>query len=130
MLNHLPTTMLLNTSLSAKLQSPSNRIDLQDRRMARGAGSPRPNPAPCLNPSENLDMIVEQTLEELGMHTLRVKYKALRSFSCVQHVCVYEIALIRAIRPCHPSQSMPLTLALVLLLGRACVCVCVCVCIY
>lgn len=84
-LNQLPTTTLLNTCLSAKLQSPSNRVDLDDKRMMRGAGSPRPNPAPILRPSENLDMIVEHTLQELGMHTLRVSVR-LKYFS-ITSVC-------------------------------------------
>ncbi|CAN0568216.1 unnamed protein product, partial [Ectocarpus sp. 12 AP-2014] len=72
-LNHMSTTVLVNASLSAKLQSPTGRVDLEDRRMARGASVYRPNPAPLLSPSENLDMIVEHTLEELGTHTLRVR---------------------------------------------------------
>ncbi|CAM9647694.1 unnamed protein product, partial [Sphacelaria rigidula] len=71
-LNHLPATVLVNASLSAKLQSPSARVELEDMRMERGASVARQNPAPALQPSENLDMIVEQTLEELGTHTLRV----------------------------------------------------------
>ncbi|CAM9247688.1 unnamed protein product [Scytosiphon promiscuus] len=71
-LNHMSSTVLVNASLSAKLQSPTGRADLEDRRMARGASVSRPNPAPLLSPSENLDMIVEHTLGELGTHTLRV----------------------------------------------------------
>lgn len=71
-LNHLPSTVLLNASLSAKLQSPSAPIDLEDRRMARGASVARANPASALKPAENLDMIVEHQLVELGTHTLRV----------------------------------------------------------
>ncbi|CAM9665395.1 unnamed protein product [Ectocarpus sp. 12 AP-2014] len=74
-LNHMSTTVLVNASLSAKLQSPTGRADLEDRRTARGASVSRPNPAPLLSPSENLDMIVEHTLEELGTHTLRVTVK-------------------------------------------------------
>ncbi|CAM9429438.1 unnamed protein product, partial [Ectocarpus sp. 13 AM-2016] len=74
-LNHMSTTVLINASLSAKLQSPTGRADLEDRRTARGASVSRPNPAPLLSPSENLDMIVEHTLEELGTHTLRVTVK-------------------------------------------------------
>ena len=38
-------------------------------------------------------------------------------------VCIYQIAHNHAIRPCHPSHSMPLAL----ILPRVCVCVCVCV---
>lgn len=72
-LNHLPSTVLVNASLSAKLQSPGEREDLEDRRMARGASVSRPNPAPSLAPTENLDMIVEHTLKKLGTHTLRVR---------------------------------------------------------
>ena len=72
MLNHLPSTVLANASLTAKLQSPTGRVDLEDKRTARGASVSRPNPAPLLAPAENLDMIVEHTLEELGTHTLRV----------------------------------------------------------
>lgn len=71
-LNHLPGTVLVNASLSAKLQSPSARVELDDMRMERGASVAKQNPAPALRPSENLDMIVEHTLEELGTHTLRV----------------------------------------------------------
>ena len=44
-------------------------------------------------------------------------------------VCIYSIAHNRAIRPCHPSHSMPL--ALILAGGdQMCVCVCVCVCVF
>ncbi|CAM9331025.1 unnamed protein product [Ectocarpus fasciculatus] len=71
----MSTTVLVDASLSAKLQSPTGRVDLEDRRTARGASVSRPNPAPLLSPSENLDMIVEHTLEELGTHTLRVTVK-------------------------------------------------------
>eukprot|EP00903_Cladosiphon_okamuranus_P010481 g9916.t1 len=71
----MPTTVLANASLTAKLQSPTGRVDLEDKRTARGASVSRPNPAPLLGPSENLDMIVEHTLEELGTHTLRVTVK-------------------------------------------------------
>ncbi|CAN0450842.1 unnamed protein product, partial [Hapterophycus canaliculatus] len=67
----MPSTVLVNALLSAKLQSPTGRADLEDRRMARGARASRPNPTPLLSPSENLDMIVEHTLGELGTHTLR-----------------------------------------------------------
>ena len=67
-------------------------------------------------------------------------------------VCIYKIAYGRAIRPCHPSHSMPLALILcvcvcvliklhitaqsgpvilvILCHSHVCVCVCVCVCIY
>lgn len=72
-LNHMASTVLANASLTAKLQSPSGRVDLEDRRTARGASVSRPNPAPSLGPSDNLDMIVEHTLQELGTHTLRVR---------------------------------------------------------
>ena len=42
-------------------------------------------------------------------------------------VCIYKIVHYRAIRPSHPSHSMPL--ALILPRG-VCVCVCVCVCVF
>lgn len=73
--------MLLNASLSAKLQSPSAPVDLEDRRMARGASVARPNPASALKPAENLDMIVEHQLVELGTHTLRVSARG-SAFVC------------------------------------------------
>ena len=38
-------------------------------------------------------------------------------------VCIYEIAHNPAIRPCHPSHSMPL----IILVTKTSVCVCVCV---
>eukprot|EP00752_Nemacystus_decipiens_P010921 g9705.t1 len=71
----MPSAVLANASLTAKLQSPTGRMDLEDKRTSRGASVSRPNPAPLLGPSENLDMIVEHTLEELGTHTLRVTVK-------------------------------------------------------
>lgn len=74
------STVLVNTSLSAKLQSPTGRVDLEDRRTARGASVSRPNPAALLSPRENLDMIVEHKLKELGTHTLRVREDR---FGCV-----------------------------------------------
>ncbi|CAM9706999.1 unnamed protein product, partial [Discosporangium mesarthrocarpum] len=74
-LNHPQNKPMINTELSAKLQSPSDRTELVDVRMARGAASDRPNPTPVLAPSENLDMIVEHTVLELGTHTLRVTVK-------------------------------------------------------
>ncbi|CAN0010089.1 unnamed protein product [Choristocarpus tenellus] len=74
-LNQLQSKDLINASLSAKLQSPTDRAELVDVRMARGASTARANPTAALHPSENLDMIVEHTLKELGKHTLRVTVK-------------------------------------------------------
>lgn len=73
-LNHLPGTILVNASLSARLQSPNSRVDLNDMRTERGASVARKNPTPTLHPTENLDMIVEHALEDLGTHTLRVRF--------------------------------------------------------
>ena len=64
--------------------------------------------------------------DDTYIHTLRCV--------CVR-VCIYYISHNRAIRPCHPSHSMPLELILpkgfkgstVILV---CVCVAVCVCVY
>ncbi|CAM9312855.1 unnamed protein product, partial [Phaeothamnion confervicola] len=71
-LNHLPGRTLGNVEVNVKLQSPNDRVDLLDRRMERGALSQPLNPAPELQTGENLDMIVEHRLKELGTHTLRV----------------------------------------------------------
>ena len=87
-LNHLPSTVLLKASLSAKLQSPSAPVDLEDRRMARGASVARANPASALKPAENLDMIVEHQLVELGTHTLRARGRESAFFLCLC-VCLF-----------------------------------------
>ncbi|KAG5189454.1 hypothetical protein JKP88DRAFT_301845 [Tribonema minus] len=65
-------TPLVDVDMSAKLQTPSAREDLADRRQDRGGGPPPQNPAPLLLNGQHLDMIVEHTLHELGTHTLRV----------------------------------------------------------
>jgi trafficking protein particle complex subunit 13 len=75
-LNHLQGRQLLDVEITAKLQSPSRRDDLLDKRSARGGSlqqqQQHTNPAPVLSTGQNLDMIVEHTLAELGTHTLRV----------------------------------------------------------
>lgn len=71
-LNHLPNRTLTDVELSVKLQSPGTKSDLKDKRLERGGGHPPPNPAPFLASGEHIDMVVEQSLTELGVHTLRV----------------------------------------------------------
>ncbi|KAF0683082.1 Aste57867_24862 [Aphanomyces stellatus] len=63
---------LHQVGLTAKLQTPTTRSDLSDRRLARGGTTPPTNPAAVLSAGSNLDMAVEYELNEIGVHTLRV----------------------------------------------------------
>ncbi|KAJ1462478.1 hypothetical protein M885DRAFT_505359 [Pelagophyceae sp. CCMP2097] len=74
---------LRDVVVSAKLQAPSAKraVELADTSEERRASAPhatgatmkrKANPAFLLETGENVDLIVEHTLEELGTHTLRV----------------------------------------------------------
>ncbi|RHY14416.1 hypothetical protein DYB37_007934 [Aphanomyces astaci] len=53
----------------AKLQTPTTRSDLTDKRELRGGTTPPVNPAAVLSAGSNLDMAVEFELSEVGVHT-------------------------------------------------------------
>ncbi|CAK4754638.1 unnamed protein product [Aphanomyces euteiches] len=63
---------LHQVGLTAKLQTPTSRSDLLDKRSSRGGATPPMNPTPTLSAGSNLDMAVEYELNEVGVHTLRV----------------------------------------------------------
>ncbi|KAF0721361.1 hypothetical protein AaE_010080 [Aphanomyces astaci] len=63
---------LNQVGLTAKLQTPTTRSDLTDKRELRGGTTPPVNPAAVLSAGSNLDMAVEFELSEVGVHTLRV----------------------------------------------------------
>ncbi|ETV94611.1 hypothetical protein H310_11872 [Aphanomyces invadans] len=63
---------LNQVGLTAKLQTPTTRSDLSDKRLLRGGTTPPMNPMPVLPAGSNLDMAVEFELNEVGVHTLRV----------------------------------------------------------
>ncbi|ETV64813.1 hypothetical protein H257_18361 [Aphanomyces astaci] len=107
---------LNQVGLTAKLQTPTTRSDLTDKRELRGGTTPPVNPAAVLSAGSNLDMAVEFELSEVGVHTLRVgvsyldpltnEPKSLRKFYRFQvlnpltitfkHVLIQDISFVEA----------------------------------
>lgn len=67
--NGIQDSAFHQVSLAVRLQTANATFDLYDCRPSEGITSGQ---SKILNPNENIDMVVQHTLTELGIHTLRV----------------------------------------------------------
>ena len=67
--NGIQDSAFHQVSLAVRLQTANATFDLYDCRASDGIISGQ---SKILNPNENIDMVVQHTLTELGIHTLRV----------------------------------------------------------